>query len=244
MIFTVLTLFPNIFKSPLQESIIKKATDKGSISFHIINIRDFAEDIHKTCDDAPYGGGQGMVMKIEPVCKAMEYVEKEIGKPRYILLTPHGRILNQDMAVRLSKVPHVCMLCGRYEGIDERVLNFIDEEISVGDYILSGGEIPALILIDAIARCIPGVLGNEKSSIDESFNESLLEYPQYTRPDVFMGMEVPSVLLSGNHEEIRKWRRKESVRKTILKRPDLMNNFEPTEEDKKIIREIMEEIPE
>ena len=185
-----------------------------------------------------------MVMKIEPVCKAMEYVEKEIGKPRYILLTPHGRILNQDMAIRLSKVSHVCLLCGRYEGIDERVLNFIDEEISVGDYILSGGEVPALILIDAIARCIPGVLGNEKSSIDESFNESLLEYPQYTRPDVFMGMEVPSVLLSGNHEEIRKWRRKESVRKTILKRPDLMNNFEPTEEDKKIIREIMEEIPE
>lgn len=244
MIFTILTLFPNIFKTPLQESIIKKAIDKGSVKFNIINIRDFAEDIHKTCDDNPYGGGPGMVMKIEPIYKAMKYVEKNIGKPKYILLTPQGKIFNEDTAIRLSKVSHTCLICGRYEGTDERMLAFIDEEISVGDYVLSGGEIPALILIDSITRRIPGVLGNEESIIDESLKGSLLEYPQYTRPDVFMEMEVPSVLLSGNHEEIKKWRRKEAIRKTILKRPDLMNNFEPTEEDKKFIREILEEIPE
>jgi len=244
MIFTILTLFPNIFKTPLQESIIKKAIDKGSVKFNIINIRDFAEDIHKTCDDNPYGGGPGMVMKIEPIYKAMKFVEKNIGKPKYILLTPQGKIFNEDTAIRLSKVPHICLICGRYEGTDERMLAFIDEEISVGDYVLSGGEIPALILIDSTTRRIPGVLGNEESIIDESLKGSLLEYPQYTRPDMFMEMEVPSVLLSGNHEEIRKWRRKEAIRKTILKRPDLMNNFEPTEEDKKFIREILEEIPE
>lgn len=244
MIFTILTLFPNIFKTPLQESIIKKAIDKGSVKFNIINIRDFAEDIHKTCDDNPYGGGPGMVMKIEPIYKAMKFVEKNIGKPKYILLTPQGKIFNEDTAIRLSKVSHICLICGRYEGTDERMLAFIDEEISVGDYVLSGGEIPALILIDSITRRIPGVLGNEESIIDESLKGSLLEYPQYTRPDVFMEMEVPSVLLSGNHEEIKKWRRKEAIRKTILKRPDLMNNFEPTEEDKKFIREILEEIPE
>jgi tRNA (guanine37-N1)-methyltransferase len=244
MIFTILTLFPNIFKTPLQESIIKKAIDKGSVKFNIINIRDFAEDIHKTCDDNPYGGGPGMVMKIEPIYKAMKSVEKNIGKPKYILLTPQGKIFNEDTAIRLSKVSHICLICGRYEGTDERMLAFIDEEISVGDYVLSGGEIPALILIDSITRRIPGVLGNEESIIDESLKGSLLEYPQYTRPDVFMEMEVPSVLLSGNHEEIKKWRRKEAIRKTILKRPDLMNNFEPTEEDKKFIREILGEIPE
>jgi len=244
MILTILTLFPNIFKTPLQESIIKKAIDKGSVKFNIINIRDFAEDIHKTCDDNPYGGGPGMVMKIEPIYKAMKFVEKNIGKPKYILLTPQGKIFNEDTAIRLSKIPHICLICGRYEGTDERMLAFIDEEISVGDYVLSGGEIPALILIDSITRRIPGVLGNEESIIDESLKGSLLEYPQYTRPDVFMEMEVPPVLLSGNHEEIKKWRRKEAIRKTILKRPDLMNNFEPTEEDKKFIREILEEIPE
>jgi tRNA (guanine37-N1)-methyltransferase len=244
MIFTILTLFPNIFKSPLQESIIKKAIDKGSVKFNIVNIRDFAEDVHKTCDDSPYGGGPGMVMKIEPIYKAMNFIEKTIGKPKYILLTPQGKIFNEDTAVRLSQAPHICLLCGRYEGIDERVLTFIDEEVSVGDYVVSGGEIPALILIDAITRCIPGVLGNEQSIIDESLKGSLLEYPQYTRPDIFMDMEVPSVLLSGNHEEIKKWRRKEAIRKTILKRPELMNNFEPTEEDKKFTREILEEIPE
>lgn len=244
MIFTVLTLFPGIFDSPLKESITKKAVEKGLISFNIINIRDFADDAHKTCDDAPYGGGPGMVMKIEPIYRAMNYLEKTVGRPRYVLLSPQGKIFDEDTAIRYARSKHLCLVCGRYEGLDERVLNLVDEEVSIGDYVLSGGEIPALVLIDAITRCIPGVLGNEQSSIDESFGGGLLEYPQFTRPDIFMDMEVPPVLLSGNHEEIRKWRRKEALKKTIFKRPDLMNRFMPSDEDRKMIREIMEEIPE
>jgi tRNA (guanine37-N1)-methyltransferase len=244
MMFSVLTLFPGIFDSPLSESIIKKAVDKGAISFNIINIRDFAEDIHRTCDDSPYGGGPGMVMKVEPIYKAMKHIEDTLEKPKFVLLTPQGRPFDQHAAERLSKLSHICLVCGRYEGVDERVLHFIDEEISVGDYVLSGGEFPALVLIDSISRCIPGVLGNEESITSESFKEHLLEYPQYTRPDTFMGMEVPSILLSGNHEEIRKWRRKEAIRKTILKRSDLLNGFTPGKEDSKFMREVMEEIPE
>jgi len=185
-----------------------------------------------------------MVMKIEPIYKAMEHLEKSIGRPRYVLLSPQGRLFDEDTALRYSRSKHLCLVCGRYEGLDERVLTLVDEEVSVGDYVLSGGEIPALVLIDAITRCIPGVLGNDQSSQDESFSTGLLEYPQYTRPDTFMDMEVPPVLLSGNHEEIRKWRRKEALKKTIFKRPDLMNRFTATEEDRKFIREVMEEIPE
>jgi len=243
MIITVLTLFPKIFESPFQESIIKKAVEKGLVSFNIVNIRDFANDVHRTCDDTPYGGGPGMVMKIEPIYKAMEYVNANGIIPKHILLTPQGRLLNEETALRLARNPHLSLMCGRYEGVDERVLSFVDEEISIGDYVLSGGEIPALVLIDAIVRHIPGVLGNEASTSDESLKDGLLEYPQYTRPPQFLDMEVPPVLLSGNHEEIRKWRRKESIKKTILKRSDLMEKFVPTEEDRKFIREIMEDIP-
>lgn len=244
MIFSILTLFPRIFESPLQESIIRRAVERGLVSFNVVNIRDFAEDTHRTCDDAPYGGGPGMIMKIEPVYRAMEYLEKTVGKPKYVLLTPQGKLFDEDTAMRFTRNNHICLVCGRYEGLDERVLTLVDEEISIGDYVLSGGEIPALVLIEAITRCIPGVLGNDQSSTDESFSNGLLEYPQYTRPEVFMDMEVPPVLLSGNHEEIRKWRRREALRKTIFKRPDLMNRFTPTEEDRKFIREIMEDIPE
>ncbi len=244
MIFTVLTLFPEIFKSPLSESIIKKAVDKGLLSFNIINIRDFAQDIHRTCDDSPYGGGPGMVMKVEPIHKAMKHVETEYGKPRFVLLSPQGRVFDQQTSDRLSKVPSVCLICGRYEGVDERLLQFVDEEISIGDFVVSGGEFPALIIIDSVARCIPGVLGNEDSIVTESFREHLLEYAQYTRPDIYLGESVPEVLLSGNHERIRKWRRKESIRRTILRRPDLLNSFTPCEEDKIIMKEVMEEITE
>ena len=243
MIFTVLTLFPTIFESPLNESLVKKAQDKGLLTFNILNIRDFAEDIHRTCDDAPYGGGPGMVMKPEPIYRAMEFVNTRFGNARYVLLTPHGRTFDQKAASRLARHEHLALVCGRYEGVDERVLPQVDEELSVGDYILSGGEMAALIVIDAVCRLVPGVIGNETSSLDESFGESLLEYPQYTRPQSFMDMEVPAVLLSGNHNEIRRWRRKESIRRTILRRPDLFERFEPTDEDRKLIREIMEEMP-
>jgi len=242
MIFTILTLFPSIFNSPLGESLIKKARDKGLLEFNIVNIRDFAHDIHRTCDDAPFGGGAGMVMKAEPIRDAMEHVDKVRGRPRYVLLTPLGRRFDQELASRFSRIDHLALVCGRYEGVDERILGLVDEEVSIGDYVLSGGEAAALVVIDAVARLVPGVLGNEASPVDESFREGLLEYPQYTRPREFLGMEVPEVLLSGNHEEIRRWRRKESIRRTILRRPDLMERFQPAKEDALLIRELMEEL--
>lgn len=242
MIFTLLTLFPSMFDSPLGESLIKKARDKGLLEFNIVNIRDFASDIHRTCDDAPFGGGAGMVMKAGPIRDAMDHVDRARGRPRYILLSPLGRRFDQETAARFSRLNHLALLCGRYEGVDERIFSLVDEEVSIGDYVLSGGEAAALVVIDAVARLVPGVLGNDASPMDESFLEGLLEYPQYTRPREFLGMEVPEVLLSGNHEEIRRWRRKESIRRTILRRPDLMERFQPTKEDALLIRELMEEL--
>jgi tRNA (guanine37-N1)-methyltransferase len=242
MIFTILTLFPGIFDSPLNESLIKKARDKDLLKFNIVNIRDFATDIHRTCDDAPFGGGAGMVMKVEPVNAAMEYVDKTWGRPKYIMLTPHGRTFDQSMAIRLSSISHLALLCGRYEGVDERILSLVDDELSIGDFVLSGGETAALVVIEAVSRLIPQVLGNDTSTEDESFQDGLLEYPQFTRPREFNGMEVPEVLLSGNHEEIRKWRRKESIKRTILRRPDLMEKYQPNKEDTVLIRQIMEEM--
>ncbi len=242
MIFTILTLFPGIFESPLDESLIRKAREKGLLEFNIVNIRDFAADIHRTCDDAPFGGGAGMVMKAEPVRHATAHVRKELPEARFVLLTPDGKRFDQESAARFALLPHLALLCGRYEGVDERVRALVDEEISIGDYILSGGETAALVVVDAVSRLVPGVLGNEASPVDESFAQGLLEYPQYTRPREFMGMEAPEALLSGNHEEIRKWRRKESIRRTILRRPDLMERFRPTREDEVMIREVMEEL--
>jgi tRNA (guanine37-N1)-methyltransferase len=242
MIFTILTLFPAIFQSPLNESLIKKAREKGLLHFNIVNIRDFANDIHKTCDDYPFGGGAGMVMKVEPLYGAINHIEEAYGRARHLLLTPHGRVFDQETAYRFSRAAHLCLVCGRYEGVDERALSFVDEEVSIGDYVLSGGEFGALAVIDAVSRLVPGVLGNEASPAEESFKDCLLEYPQYTRPRTFMEMDVPDVLLSGNHEEIRRWRRKESLRRTILRRPDLMERFHPTEEDRALMREIMLEM--
>jgi tRNA (guanine37-N1)-methyltransferase len=242
MIFTILTLFPGIFESPLNESLTKKAREKGLLEFNIVNIRDFAADVHRTCDDAPFGGGAGMVMKAEPVRNAMAHVRKELPEARFVLLTPDGKRFDQESAARFSSFPHLALLCGRYEGVDERMRALVDEEVSIGDYILSGGETAALVVVDAVSRLVPGVLGNEASPVDESFAQGLLEYPQYTRPREFMGMEAPEALLSGNHEEIRKWRRKESIRRTILRRPDLMERFRPTREDEVMMREVMEEL--
>jgi tRNA (guanine37-N1)-methyltransferase len=242
MIFTILTLFPGIFESPLNESLIKKAREKGLLEFNIVNIRAFAADIHHTADDAPFGGGAGMVMKVEPVHYAIEQVRKERGSTHFVLLTPHGRRFDQESAAGFSRIPHLALLCGRYEGVDERIHSLVDDEVSIGDYVLSGGETAALVVVDAVCRLVPGVLGNEASPADESFSRGLLEYPQYTRPREFMGMQVPETLLSGNHEEIRRWRRKESLRRTILRRPDLMERFQPTREDEIMMRQILEEI--
>jgi tRNA (guanine37-N1)-methyltransferase len=239
MRFDILTLFPEMFSSPFQESILAKAIEKGLIEVRTINIRDFALDKHRIVDDAPYGGGQGMVMKVEPIARAIEQVKSEDPSVRTIYLTPEGKPLNQEMARQLSSRSHLILLCGRYEGVDERVRElFVDEEISIGDYVLTGGELAAMVLIDAVSRLLPGVLGSDRSAEEDSFFGSLLEYPQYTRPASFRGYEVPEVLLSGNHRAISLWRRKEALRRTWMRRPDLLSKASLSEEDKKILEEI------
>ncbi len=239
MRFDILTLFPAMFSSPFQESILAKAIEKGLIEVRTINIRDFALDKHRIVDDAPYGGGQGMVMKVEPIARAIEQVKSEDPSVRTIYLTPEGKPLNQEMARQLSSRSHLILLCGRYEGVDERVRElFVDEEISIGDYVLTGGELAAMVLIDAVSRLLPGVLGSDRSAEEDSFFGSLLEYPQYTRPASFRGHGVPEVLLSGNHQVISLWRRKEALRRTWMRRPDLLSKASLSEEDKKILEEI------
>ncbi|MGQ9647830.1 MAG: tRNA (guanosine(37)-N1)-methyltransferase TrmD [Thermodesulfobacteriota bacterium] len=241
MKFDILTLFPRMFSSPLQESILGKAIEKGFIEIRTINIRDFALDKHQVVDDAPYGGGQGMVMKIEPIARAIEWVKSENPSVWTIYLTPQGRPFHQKMAQELSHRPHLVLLCGRYEGIDERVRElFVDEEISIGDYVLTGGELAAMVLVDAISRLLPGVLGSDRSAQEDSFFGPLLEYPHYTRPPNFRGMEVPEVLLSGNHAAISRWRRMEALRRTWMRRPDLLEKATLSDEDRELLREIVE----
>ena len=222
MKFDVLTLFPEVFE-PVKTSILGRAMEKGLIELNLINFREFSKDAQKHVDDCPYGGGAGMVLKAEPIYDAYvsitEHLEK---KPKVIYLSPRGSVFNQQKAVELAKEEHLILLCGHYEGVDQRLIDeIVDEEISIGDYVLTGGELPAMVVIDAISRNIEGVL-NSESIKDESFNNGLLEYPQYTRPEVFMGRRVPEVLLSGHHANIEKWRREQSEEITRLKRPDLL----------------------
>jgi tRNA (guanine37-N1)-methyltransferase len=219
--FTVVTIFPRMFDSPLTESILKKAREKNLISISLMDPRGYTTDRHRTTDDYPYGGGQGMVMKVEPLVAAIEDIRSQCSDARVILLSPQGRVFDQQIAARLAQQEQIVLVCGRYEGIDERVKSFVDEELSVGDYTLSGGEPAALVVIDAVSRLIPGVLGNEASVADESFAAGLLEYPQYTRPENFRGMKVPEILLTGDHERIRQWRREQSLTITAQRRPDL-----------------------
>jgi tRNA (guanine37-N1)-methyltransferase len=236
----ILTLFPNMFSSPLQESILGRAVEKGLIQIQTINIRDFTLDKHQVVDDAPYGGGQGMVMKVEPIARAIESVKSQNPSARTIYLTPQGKPFRQDLARRLSTQSHLILLCGRYEGVDERVRElFIDEEISIGDYVLTGGELAAMVLVDAVSRFIPGVLGSDRSAEEDSFFNSLLEYPQYTRPVDFRGSRVPEVLLSGNHSSISQWRRREAIRRTSLRRPDLLAQAHLTDEEKELLEEVL-----
>lgn len=217
----VLTLFPEMFDA-LNHSLLKKAQEKDLFSLSITNIRDFSKDKHKKCDDYPFGGGAGMVMMPQPVADAIRSIEGYENAHK-IYLSPKGKTLIQNKVESLAKFEHLILLCGHYEGIDERVIDeFIDEELSIGDYVLTGGELPAMVLIDTIARYVPGVLGNESSTADESFSSGKLEYPQYTRPQNFEGKEVPKVLLSGNHAEIAKWRENKSLQKTKEVRPDLL----------------------
>ncbi|MBQ9314127.1 MAG: tRNA (guanosine(37)-N1)-methyltransferase TrmD [Clostridia bacterium] len=223
MKFDVLTLFPEMFV-PVKSSILGRAEKNNLIEINLINYRDFSTDPKRHVDDCPYGGGAGMVIKPEPVYDAYESIVSKLNyKPKLIYLTPQGKTFNQNMARNLAKEEHLILLCGHYEGIDQRVLDeIVDEEISIGDYVLTGGELPAMILIDAISRNVEGVL-DEKSLVDESFNNILLEYPQYTRPEVFRGVKVPEVLLSGHHANIEKWRREKALEITKIKRPDLIN---------------------
>lgn len=221
MKFNVLTLFPEMFE-PIKQSVIGKALEKNIVEINLINIRDFSKDKHKKVDDTPYGGGAGMVIRPDVVYDAYKSIED--SNTKVIYLSPQGKTLNQKMVEELSKEESLTLLCGHYEGIDQRVLNkIVDEEISIGDYVLTGGEIPAMVLIDAVSRYIPDVL-SEESTKEESFSEGLLEYPQYTRPEVFDGERVPEILISGHHENIDKWRREEAVRITKMKRPDLLDN--------------------
>src|SRR4030042_6813937 len=242
MRFDILTLFPNMFSSPLRETILWKAIEKSLIEIQVVNIREFTLDKHQVVDDSPYGGGQGMVMKAEPIARAIESVRSQNPFARTIYLTPQGKPFNQDLARKFSSQPHLLFLCGRYEGVDERVRDlFIDEELSIGDYCLAGGELAAMVLIDAISRFIPGVLGSDRSAEEDSFFNSLLEYPQYTRPFNFRECCVPEVLLSGNHSAISSWRRREALRRPSLRRPDLLTKANLSEEDKQLIEEILQQ---
>ena len=239
----VLTVFPEVVQCGVDYSIVKRARDKGVISVFVHNIRDFTEDKHKTTDEPPYGGGAGMVMKPAPIFSAVEHVKAEYWTElsRVILLCPQGETFTQRKAEDLAGCGHIVLICGHYEGVDERVReHLVDEELSIGDYVLTGGELPALVVLDAVARLIPGVLGAEESAIEESFSEGLLEYPQYTRPADFRGWQVPEMLLSGHHAEIAKWRRIQSLRRTLERRPELLETARLTDEDRKIIDQLKE----
>ncbi len=240
MHFDIFTLFPDMFQGPFSESILKRAQERGLLSIALHNIREFTTDKHHVVDDYPYGGGAGMVMKPEPIFTAVEAVYQ--GGP-IILLSPQGRLFNQQTARTLAQEARVTLICGHYEGIDERVRqHLVTDELSIGDYVLTGGELAAMIVVDATSRLIPGVLGGEESILEESHGTGLLEYPHYTRPPEFRSWHVPDVLLSGNHAQIARWRRKESIRRTRERRPDLFEKLDlSSKEDMKLLRELEEE---
>ncbi len=242
MRFDILTLFPDMMRAVLDESIIGRAQKSEILEINCINIRDFANNKHNSVDDYPYGGGFGMLMQAPPIYGAYESVAQG-EKPYTVYMSPQGKVLTQDKVVELSQKDRIVILCGHYEGVDERVLEeIVDEEISIGDYVLTGGELPAAVLVDSVARMVEGVLPQSESFTEESIYSGLLEHPQYTRPPVFMGREVPEVLLSGHHANIEKWKRIESLKRTYIKRPDLLEKAELTDKDRKILDEIIGEL--
>jgi len=242
----VLTLFPGILAGPLNESILKRGREKGFLKVTVWNIRNYTEDKHKTADDSPYGGGAGMVLKPEPIFKTLEVIKAEYPGEEFltILLSPQGRAFNQRWAEQLSEEKRrIILLCGHYEAIDERVVQtLVDEELSIGDYVLTGGELAALVVIDAATRLLPGVLGDEESAYLDSFSDGLLDHPHYTRPLEFRGLKVPDVLHSGNHDLIVKWRRRESLKATLIKRPDLLEKADLSDEDQEVLDELKKEL--
>ena len=243
MNYHILTLFPEMVREGLNTSIIGRAVEKGLISIDAVNIRDYARDKHRQVDDYPYGGGAGMVMQPGPVCDSYEDLCTRLGKrPRVLYMTPQGRVFSQKIAEELAAEEDLVFLCGHYEGIDERALSLIvTDYLSVGDYVLTGGELPAMVMIDCISRLVPGVLSNNESAEIESFHDNLLEYPQYTRPAIYKGLRVPEVLLSGHHKNIETWRRQESIRRTLERRPDLLEQAVLNRKDQEFLREISRE---
>lgn len=242
MIFEILTLFPGMFVSPLGESILGKARERGLVQVRVHNIRDHATDKHQITDDRPFGGGEGMVMKPEPIVRLLEALKAQGPLPWVVLLSPQGHMFNQDCARRWSTLPRLVLVCGRYEGVDERVAeHFADEEISLGDFVVTGGELPAMVILDAVTRLLPGVLGNAASATSESFVEPVLEYPQYTRPRDFCGHRVPEILLSGDHAAIQRWRRGQALLRTKVRRPDLFARLDLTPLDGKLLRQAEED---
>ena len=243
MRFEVITIFPEYFKGPLGIGILRRAIEKRIIEVNLVNPRDFAQDSHRIVDDAPFGGGGGMIMKPEPLVAAIESVREGKRGSRTIALTPQGRLFNQEMAQRFSELDQLILVCGRYEGVDERVFeHFCDELVSIGDYVLPGGEVAALVIIEAVTRLIKGVVGNPDCVREDSFSRGLLDYPQYTRPRVFRGIPVPEVLLSGDHKRIREWRMRESIRRTLERRPELINEKLLTDEERRMLQEIRKEV--
>ncbi len=233
----VISIFPDMFAPVLRTGMPGRAIAKGLVTLNVIDLREYARDKHRSTDDAPYGGGSGMVMMVEPLVRALTAIDASQGRGRRILLSPAGKPLQQSHVQEFSQLQHIVLICGRYEGVDERLGHYIDEEVSIGDFVLSGGELPAMALIDAVTRLVPGVLNNENSCQEESFQQGLLEYPQYTRPFEFDGHVVPSVLLSGNHEEIRRWRRRMSLLRTRDRRPELFRLFGLNAEDRQLLAE-------
>lgn len=239
MKFDVLTLFPDMFASYLKEGILGRAIERGLVDVDLLNIRDFAKGPHRIVDDRTYGGGEGMVMKAGPIFRALESVERLKGHGKVVLFSPQGEPFTQSMAWEMAEWQQIIMVCGRYEGVDERLRSTcIDMELSIGDYVLNGGELAAMVVIEAVSRLIPDVLGGERSNLEDSFENGLLEYPHYTRPRVFEGQEVPAVLLSGDHEKIRLWRKKESLKRTLIRRADLLQKAELSPEDEAILKEL------
>lgn len=244
MKFDVLTLFPAMFESPFAGSILGKAVDKGLIHIAAHNLRDWAEGRHKVTDDTPYGGGDGMVMKPEPVARALSDLKARSPRSRVLLMTPQGTPFRQGDAKALSAEEGLIFVCGRYEGFDERIRFMVDDEYSLGDFVLTGGELASMVMIDATARMVPGVLGSAGSALTDSFADGLLEYPHYTRPVEFDGRRVPDVLLSGNHGEIARWRRREQLRRTLQRRPDLLRELPLGEDDRRLLAELERELEE
>ncbi len=238
----VLSLFPDMFEGVLKESILGKAVEHGHVTVNITNFRQFANNKHNTVDDYPYGGGAGMVLKAEPIFSAVENLPNHAENRRVVLLCPQGERFSQEKAIELSKEDHLVFICGHYEGYDERIRQYlVTDEISIGDYVLTGGELPAMVIIDSVVRLLPGVLGNEESALEDSFQNGLLEHPHYTRPATFRDWTVPDILLSGHHGNVDRWRKKESLRRTLERRPDLLHSIKLSKEEEKLLQELKDE---